>query len=480
MFLLLSIMNPILAGIGLTLYAVTGKRSFKDWGLIFCLAPGFGIAVISVLHFIWMVSVGPNRVIGAYLVIETAVSAGIFWMAVVRKQIVWKELFPRLSVQFNWRPNRAHLIAAGIFFFTLIAFGAHWIIQTRNYPIGHWDAWSIWNLHARFIFSGDTWRSGFDYALDWSHPGYPLLLPQFVARSWILLETRTTWIPAVIGLTYSLSLVGVIVFAVAKLRGWTEAFTAGCFALVAVSGGLKFLQYADIPLAFYILSGTLLFILREKTAELDKGLLCLAGFAVGAAIWTKNEGLVWLGVVFLVQLGQILISWRKGPRDTVSVFWILLGLAPFLLLESYFKTQIAVLDATLSNMTVVEMFQKGLDPERYRIVVTSFLEMILWGTRFVFPLLLGYWLIAGKSTASVSWTHGIRLMLMFAAYFFIYVLTPSPQQWHLDTSLLRLFTHLIPASILVVFSNVDNIPLVSGIGFQRAQTQNILDSKDKG
>lgn len=480
MFLLLSIINPILAGMGLALFAVTGKRSFKDWGLILCLAPGFGIAVISVLHFLWMVSVGPNRVIGAYLAIETAVSIGLFWMAVVRKQVVWKEFIPQQFHQVNWQTNRAHLFAAGIFFFSLFAFVAHWMAQTRNFPLGHWDAWSIWNLHARFIFSGDTWRNGFDPALDWSHAGYPLLLPQFVARSWILLGTRTYWVPAVIGLTYSLSIVGVVVFAVAKLRSWIEAFTAGCFALVAVTGGLRFLQYADVPLAFYILSGTLLFIFCENLAKFEIERLLLAGFTVGAAIWTKNEGLVWLGVVVLVGLGQMFIFRRKGFRDNASVIWIVLGLIPFLLLESYFKTQIAVLDASFSSMTAGELLQKILDPERYQIVAASFLEMILWGTQFVLPLLLGYWLIAGRSTTSTSWTHGIRLLFMFVAYFFIYVITPSPQQWHLDTSLLRLFTHLIPASVLVVFSSADKVPLVSGSGFQRAKIQNILYSKDKG
>ena len=44
---------------------------------------------------------------------------------------------------------------------------------------GDWDAWSQWNLRARFLYRGfpDEWRNAFRAVLSWSHADYPLLLP---------------------------------------------------------------------------------------------------------------------------------------------------------------------------------------------------------------------------------------------------------------------------------------------------------------
>ena len=52
-------------------------------------------------------------------------------------------------------------------------------------PHGRWDAWLIWNMHARFLYrGGDHWREAFASGLDWSHWDYPLLLPLSIARGW--------------------------------------------------------------------------------------------------------------------------------------------------------------------------------------------------------------------------------------------------------------------------------------------------------
>ncbi len=53
------------------------------------------------------------------------------------------------------------------------------VLRCIAHPHGEgWDAFSIWNLHARFLFRGGTaWRDGFTSIIPWSHPDYPLLLP---------------------------------------------------------------------------------------------------------------------------------------------------------------------------------------------------------------------------------------------------------------------------------------------------------------
>ena len=61
------------------------------------------------------------------------------------------------------------------------------LIAYLKEPHGKWDAWLIWNMHARFLYrGGDAWREAFASGLDWSHWDYPLLLPLSIVRGWTL------------------------------------------------------------------------------------------------------------------------------------------------------------------------------------------------------------------------------------------------------------------------------------------------------
>jgi hypothetical protein len=71
------------------------------------------------------------------------------------------------------------------------------------------------------------------------------------------------------------------------------------------------------------------------------------------------------------------------------------------------------------------------------------------------PLLAGYLLFSGVSIRKGE-RGGVRrlwasLSLIFAAYFFVYVITSKPLAWHLDTSLSRLMTQLFPSLLFSLF-----------------------------
>jgi len=79
---------------------------------------------------------------------------------------------------------------AALAFFLLAA--ATFALVSACRPNGDWDAWSIWNLHARYLYrGGEHWTSLFSPALNWSHPDYPLLLPASVMRSWVFAGGET-------------------------------------------------------------------------------------------------------------------------------------------------------------------------------------------------------------------------------------------------------------------------------------------------
>jgi hypothetical protein len=117
-------------------------------------------------------------------------------------------------------------------------------------------------------------------------------------------------------------------------------------------------QYADIPLSFFFLATVaLVHFYRQRSVQIPDGrpicLLVLAGVAAGFAAWTKNEGLLFLVALLVSQIAS-----TAGSRPTASGEFrlnsvrefgvLLLGVAPFLLLITWFKHSVAPGDLSLA------------------------------------------------------------------------------------------------------------------------------------
>ena len=91
-----------------------------------------------------------------------------------------------------------------------------------------WDAFAIWNLHARFLFLGGShWRDGFNAIIRWSHPDYPLLLPAAIAHFWTYLGHDDPLVPAIVGFIFTFSTLALLVSSLASLRGRNAAMLGG-------------------------------------------------------------------------------------------------------------------------------------------------------------------------------------------------------------------------------------------------------------
>ena len=124
------------------------------------------------------------------------------------------------------------------------------VVLSLASPHGDWDAWAIWNQHARFLFRGggsDAWR-GF-FAITWSQPDYPLLLPASVARVWAYAGHESTLGPALIAMVFGIASVALVV----TTLDWPPCMDRRCADprrptfLSQVSS-----QCADVPLACFI------------------------------------------------------------------------------------------------------------------------------------------------------------------------------------------------------------------------------------
>src|SRR5262249_48044102 len=94
------------------------------------------------------------------------------------------------------------ILRAGFAATVLVALAAV-IASLRASPHGDWDAWAIWNQHARFLFRGGdrgAWRAMF--AIEWAQPDYPLLMPAAMARTWAYAGQETVLAPAWIALVF--------------------------------------------------------------------------------------------------------------------------------------------------------------------------------------------------------------------------------------------------------------------------------------
>jgi hypothetical protein len=350
------------------------------------------------------------------------------------------------------------------------------VLRMLAHPHGNgWDAFAIWNLHARFLFlgerfGGEHWRDGYSTLIAWSHPDYPLLLPGAIAHFWSCFGRDDPAVPAIIGLVFTFSTVGLLYAALSMLRGRMCAMLGGMALLSTPSFiDLGTWQYADVPLAFFFLATVAFLCLhdeRERDDSHSAGFLALGGLSAGFAAWTKNEGLLFLcaivcALVWSVRRGRQ----RNSSSDTGahSLVPLLVAMVPMVVVIVYFKRFVAPPGNLFSDP--VTMLHKVLDPARYWAVIQSYVrELFRFGQWLVVPgtLLLPGLYLAMRKRKEDRLRHGTgfrasvaALALTLAGYFAIYLITPLDIYWHLRFSLDRLFLQVWPSAIFLVFLSID-------------------------
>lgn len=376
--------------------------------------------------------------------------------------------YPRGSRLPASKPPRRESQKGKAFWFLFIVFGAElavsavaFLLISLHDPHGEWDAWAIWNLHARFLFRGGAyWRDGFSPLLASTHPDYPLLLPTMIASCWAFMGRETVAVPIATALLFGLAGVGLAWASLSHMRSRSQGLLAGIVLLGApyfIDQGA--MQYADIPLAFLMLATLVLLCLQNQATEPGKGLTFLAGMATGCAMWMKNEGLLFGLVILAVQIAVLAPGrgWKAGFRQ---VLFFLGGLAPLGVLLFYFKTYIASPNDIVSALGSTSTAMKILNFSRYVQTLKAFaLSSMTFGKGFwiTHPLpILALYLIAlgvrveGKNQRGIV-ALALALGLTGAGYFMTYIVTPLNLEWQLLTSLNRLLIQLWPSFVFLFF-----------------------------
>ena len=438
-----------------------------------CLSLGFGLGLFSIIFMMSRASGGKNLV---------AIDLAVFALLLVG-HLYRKRLTPVVSTipraKEKTEPGWLLLVLRAAFAIGLVAALYSAVLGTIAHPHGEgWDAFAIWNLHARILFRGGAhWRDGFTAVIPWSHPDYPLLLPAAIAHFWTGLGRESQIVPSLIGLVFTFSTVGLLFSSLAKLRGQISALLGGLTLLATpffIEQGTA--QYADVPLSFFILATIVLLCLYEDSsgAKPRGGLGILAGISSGFAAWTKNEGLLFLLAIVASRLLLFVIAPSRSalPQDRpqheiteksagesrTSLALFLAGIAPLILLIAWFKRSVAVPNELFSSIA----FPKLLDASRYQAILKWYAKDFLrFGDWFLIPgtlLLAGlYFAAPGNRMQAINpsiWASRIATAMTLAGYFFIYLITPYDLYWHLRFSLNRLFLQLWPAFIFLFFLQI--------------------------
>jgi hypothetical protein len=319
---------------------------------------------------------------------------------------------------------------------------------------GDWDAWASWNMKARMIYlGGDHWRDVFSGLLPDAVPEYPLLLPLSVAGLWLTVGSPAAIAPALLAAAFACATVLTLASGLSLPRSKSQGLLAGAVLAATpyfVIQGSS--QYADVPMGFFFVATLVLLALYDR--EPDFRLLVLAGLTSGFAAWTKNEGLV-----FLVAVAAARLIFTRRRR---SLLWYLAGTAPPMIMVVYLKWFLA----SASNQMVAgqglhSTLDRVADLSRYRVIGSAFVDQFArvgdWPISILL-LLLFYAVVQGFRTKAER-GQGIRslyaiLILMLAAYFSFYLVTPFDLLFHLQVSLNRLMIQLWPSALFVYFLTV--------------------------
>jgi 4-amino-4-deoxy-L-arabinose transferase-like glycosyltransferase len=417
------------------------------------LAAGLGLGLFAEVYFLWrLASAASTR---GLVIAEVAVLGGLCGGLIYRRNRLARSVAPPKTPPPDRSPAPPRRFLTIAVLLAIVPAAYLFASALQNQPHGGWDAWMSWNLRARFFFrGGDHWRDTFSNLFWGANPEYPVLLPSIVARFWQYCGSETTLAPALVAFLFTFGAVALASASSALVRSPAQ----GRLAALLLLGTPLFIQHgtfqmADIPLSFFFLATLATLCVGDRLWPDRKGPWFLSGLAAGFAVWTKNEGFLFLAALIL---SLVAVLGRKRTRKGRSGQGLAFagGLLVVLPLALFVKFRLAPPDIMLGwNAARVHDI---IEWPRYWQILKAFgfagLRFGNWPIQIV-PVLLFYALLLGidseesksPSTTIAAGTLGLTLV----GYGFAYLTTPQDLAWQLRTSLDRLLLQLWPSTVFL-------------------------------
>jgi hypothetical protein len=383
----------------------------------YILFTGIGISLISILYFLLLVVHLP------FIATVVIILAALFFAG---RWFFKNEVAPDTASTYKWWPVLI-LIPAIFLFIKKI----YYLTEVH----GEWDAWAIWNLHAKYLTDPEHWQRLFLNTNN-AHPDYPLGLPAFIAFFTRLCSGHfATLLPFIFSFAITV-FIPVFVYTDTIRKNIVIASAALFFFAQDMHylnrGGA---QYADTLLAFFFLAAVACIYYAGE----NKKYIVLSTFFAGSCMWVKNEGIILAGIFIAFNYNTFL-----QPKN---LKYFLGGIALPLITVVSFKTLYSNGNDMIDGQRGKTMeFLK--DKSRYRMIYDWF--KLNLNTHFYY-VKIGVFLYALISILQKRLPDRQLLMLFacLAAYMGFYVISPNDLEWHLSTSQDRLMHQLMPAFIFV-------------------------------
>jgi hypothetical protein len=413
--------------------------------LLVGLALPAGIGAASLFTYGWLVAggaLGPTYAVADFLLFAGALAALRPW-SVRAAPSARTEAVPLRNDE---------RIALAVACVALTAAGVGFAQALVSSPIGGWDAWAIWNNHARFLFrGGERWTALLDPAMGFSHNEYPLLLPAAVARLWTY-SRESAFAPGLVAGAFTLSTVLVVYGAVARRSGHVAGATAAMLLLATASFRLWGpAQYADVPVACLLAAAVACVMGTPPGDAASSRQLALAGALLGLSAWTKDEGLV-LGALFgawavlLAGAGSAPL-WRRAVALGA-------GAALPLAARAHFQLALApsVPHAVTGGQPIGSLLGRLLVEDRWAAIAQE-LPPNLPGAETWLPLVaIVAAIVLGARWRELARSPALPAVIAWGAFLLVYGITSADLRWHIENSASRVFLQPWPALLLGLFS----------------------------
>jgi|GEM_PF-819144 len=313
-------------------------------------------------------------------------------------------------------------------------------LATRH---GGWDAYMMWNYHARLMADPQHWKLIFRTTAN-DHIDYPLGLPGICALFIRLCNDRYyVFIPFVVSVFITLSVVALVFTALAR-----SAFLIAVIALFLLVTDSYFIQfgisqYADTLLAFFFLCA----LISKEYAWGDKRYIAMSTFFLGCCPWIKNEGEV-LAAIFVLFNVRFFFT-KEHLRYTA------LGLVAPLITLIIFKTCYPATNDMVGHLGKM-IYEQALYADRYRVIYSYFIHYLNERFYYIKIIFITYAVLC-ILTRKMPSRNICMLLTCLICYLLFYVFTHLDLEWHLRTSLDRLMHQLMPAIYYTLLFEIASI-----------------------
>lgn len=344
----------------------------------------------------------------------------------------------------------------GLWIILLAAFIPIWF-QAKYYPYGGWDAWSVWNFKAKFLFlAGDKWQNLFDPILWRSSPHYPLMLPLINVWGWIFLKNPNHTVPLITSIAFTFLTAGLLLSAlISSTKSHFSIFAPLLFLTLPFYGKLATSQYSDLVLGYYAFASLYCIIENFKNKRISYAVL--AGIFLGFLSFTKPEGMILVLIIVGLSMLILLLNRKKTTKDFWKLSIVCLLVAAFF---AALPTIIFQIQYSPANQTFINGLTSKDNPSTfYRAkMIGAFILMEFrsrkWNWIWIL-LLLGMLLSYRRCFRREMIIIPISLLIYLSAVLFYYFLnTYFDIRWWLTVTLNRILFSILPIMTFWIFDSI--------------------------